>query len=105
MEVFRGTATGGEGHFDGSRVIRTLGDDATREGQEIFLPGIGTGIDWPCWCLFSGLEGDRLDGEFDGLLKVAGHACGDEDGDEDGLPMTKVAFLGEGLETGVPGDV
>lgn len=105
LEIFRGIAAGGVRHFAESRVFWSLGEDATLEGHEICLPGIGTGTDRTSWCLFCGLEGDRLDGELDGLLKVGGHACGDEEGDEDGLPIVKVAFLGEGLEDGVPGDV
>ena len=85
---------GGLGQLAESRGTSRLGDEDTGEGQEVFLlPGIGTGTDWSS----CGLFGDRLEGELAGLPNEPALACGDEDGDEDGVPMVKVALLGEVL--------
>lgn len=106
LEILRGTAMGGLGQLAESRGICSLGDDDAGEGLEVFrLPGIGTGTDLSSWCLLSGLFGDRLDGEWAGLPKEAALACGDDDGDEDGVPMVKVALLGEVSVGGIPGEV
>lgn len=97
MVILRGSPTEGLGQLAESRAIRALGE----EGQDNFLPGIGTGCD----CLLSRFEGDRLEGVFEGILKEGSHARGEDDGDEEGLPMVKVALLGEESATVFPGEI